>query len=207
MFVTFEGINGSGKSTQAKILFDFLKKQGKDVIITKEPGGGGEFCLQLRRLLCQTKNISKMAEMFVLFASRKEHLDKVILPALDSGKIVICDRYIDSTFAYQCCEDESNIDFVKICHKKIGGLMPDKTIFIDISVKESEYRLAPLIYSQIDSGSNGYKKYDELETEHMQKILNMYRKIASENKDRIISIDGTREIEEIHRDIVKSLGF
>ena len=207
MFITFEGINGSGKSTQAKLLFEHLKKQGKQVILTKEPGGGGEFCMQLRRLLCQTKDISKITEMFILFASRKEHLDKVIIPALKDGKIVICDRYIDSTFAYQCCEDRSNMEFVKLCHEKIGGIMPDKTIFMDISVEESEYRLAPLIYSQIDMGSNGYKKYDELETGHMQKILNMYHFLAEKDSDRIIKIDGTLQVEEISKIILDKLNF
>jgi len=207
MFITFEGINGSGKSTQAKLLFEYLKKKGKNVILTKEPGGGGEFCMQLRKLLCQTKDISSITEMFVLFAARKEHLDKVIVPALKDGKIVICDRYIDSTFAYQCCDDWKKADFVKLCHKEIGGLMPDKTIYMDISVEESEYRLAPLIYLQIDNGNAGYKKYDELETQHMQKILNVYRKLAKENQDRIIKIDGTEQIENITENIIKKLGF
>ena len=206
MFITFEGINGSGKSTQAKMLFEYLKKQGKNVILTKEPGGGGEFCMELRRLLCKTKDISKLTEMFLLFAARKEHIDKLIKPALDEGKIVICDRYIDSTFAYQCCDDWNKSQLVKQLHKEIGGLMPDKTFFMDISVSESEYRLAPLIYeAEIKSG--GYKKYDELTTDHMQKILDIYHKLVNENKDRIVSINGTLPIEMIHAEIIKNLNL
>lgn len=207
MFITFEGINGSGKSTQAKMLFNYLQSIGKDVILTKEPGGGGDFCMQIRRLLCQTNDISKLTEMFLLFAARKEHIDKLISPALSDGKIVICDRYIDSTFAYQCCDDIEKTKLVWQLHNEIGGLMPDKTFFIDISVQESEYRLAPLLYSYINDGNarNGYKKYDELTTEHMQKILNIYHKLAKDNDGRIITIDGMQNIEDIHNQIIHEL--
>ena len=144
MFITFEGINGSGKTTQSKMLFEFLTQKNKKVIITKEPGGGGKFCQEIRKILCTTKNISNLTEMFLLFAARKEHMDKIIKPALEDGIIVICDRYIDSTFAYQCCDDIEQIKLVEYLHDKIEGIMPDKTFFIDISAQESVYRLAPL---------------------------------------------------------------
>ena len=205
MFITFEGINGSGKSTQAKLLYEYLKKQGKNVILTKEPGGGGEFCMELRRLIVKTKDITKLTELFLLYASREEHIKKLIQPSLNEGKIVICDRYIDSSFAYQCCYDWNRAKLVELLHKEVGGLMPDITFFMDISVEESEYRLAPLIYS-FDSGG-GYKKYDELETEHMQKIVDVYHKLAEENKDRIKTIDGTLQQEEIAKKIIEELGF
>ena len=208
MFITFEGINGSGKSTQAKLLFECLKSKGKNVVLTKEPGGGGEFCMELRRLIVQTKDISKLTEMFLLMASRKEHLDKLIKPALAEGKIVICDRYTDSTYAYQCCDDCSKFEFVDLLHKKIGCIKPDITFFIDISVEESEARLAPLLYSNTeDPNRSGYKKYDELESEHMQKILNTYRKLANKQKERIYTIDGTANIEAIQREIIEKLGL
>ena len=211
MFITFEGINASGKSTQAKLLFERLQKQGKDVILTKEPGGLGnfpmkDFCTDIRRLICQTKNISKITEMFLLFASRKEHTDKLIVPALQAGKIVICDRYIDSTYAYQCCYDWNEMNFVSLLHKEIGGLLPDVTFFMDISVELSEYRLAPLISASIEHGDTaGYKKYDELETEHMQKIVNTYRFLAKKNSDRIKTIDGSLSVDEIATIIDKEL--
>ena len=208
MFITFEGINGSGKSTQAKLLFEYLKSKGKDVVLTKEPGGGGEFCMALRKLIVQTKDISKLTEMFLLMASRKEHLDRLIKPSLAEGKIVICDRYTDSTYAYQCCEDYSQFAFVDELHKKIDCIMPDITFYIDISVEESEYRLAPLLYENAEnSDRNGYKKYDELATEHMQKILNTYRKLAKEQNDRIYTIDGTASVEEIQQEIITKLGL
>ena len=208
MFITFEGINGSGKSTQAKMLYDFLVSKHKDVVLTKEPGGGGEFCMELRKLICQTKDISKIAEILILFAARKEHLDKLILPSLNEGKIVICDRYIDSTFAYQCCDDDAEkYDLVNYIFKKTNCLVPDKTFFIDISVEESEYRLAPLLYSYENINNNGYKKFDELKSEHMQKILDTYHYLAKQNINRIKTINGLKTKEEIHQQIIKELGF
>ena len=203
MFITFEGINGSGKSTQANMLFELLKQKGKDVVLTKEPGGGGEFCMELRRIICKTKNISNLTEMFLLFAARKEHIDKVIKPALSNGKIVICDRYIDSTFAYQCCDEPERIALVKHLHKEMGGLMPNKTFFIDIPVSESKRRLEPFLYLIQENE----KKYDKLESEHMQKILDMYRKLADLYSDRITRIDGMLSPEEINKQIIGELKF
>ena len=202
MFITFEGINGSGKSTQAKLLFEYLKSQNKDVVLTKEPGGGGEFCMKLRTLLVQTTDMSKMAELFLLYASRVEHIRKVIKPALEAGKIVICDRYIDSSFAYQCCDNPEREELVKYLHKSIGNLMPDLTFLIDIPVSVSESRLAPLVYEAMVQGE-GSKKYDELATNHMQKILNVYHKLAEENKNRIKVIDGTKDVNDVFEEIKK----
>ena len=204
MFITFEGINCSGKTTQAKKLFNFFKKQNKDVILTKEPGGGGEFCMEIRRIICRTKDISKFTELFLLYASRCEHINKVIQPSLNEGKIVICDRYIDSSFAYQCCDDWNKIDFVKKMHKEIGGLMPDITFFIDISALESEYRLLD-IENNSSNTAVGYKKFDHLEVEQMQKIVNTYRKIAKEDSKRIKTINGTLSENEISKKIIDIL--
>lgn len=206
MFITFEGINGSGKSTQAKLLYEKLLVDGYDVILTKEPSIKNDFCKNLRALLVQTKDISKLTELFILYASRNEHIEKTIKPALQDGKIVICDRYIDSSYAYQCCEQPEIKNLVDTLHNAIGGLMPDITFFIDIPVSVSEERLAPLVYEAMVAGE-GYKKYDELATSHMQKIVNAYKQIATENKDRITTIDGTQSVETIRSkiyDIVKS---
>ena len=201
MFITFEGINGSGKSTQARLLADNLQKLGHDVVLTNEPGGGGEFCMKLRKLIVETKEISKLTELFLLYAARNEHIIKLVQPALEAGKIVICDRYVDSSYAYQCCYDWKNAEFVKTLHDKIGGLMPDLTFMMDITVRESEERLAPLIYSS--TFNEGYKKYDELETEHMQKILDVYHKLADENQDRIVKINGMQAPEDIEKQILE----
>ena len=201
MFITFEGINGSGKTTQSRKLFEYLNGIGKDVVLTKEPGGGGEYCMSLREILLKTKNMSKLAELFLLYSARVEHIKNVIEPALKAGKIVICDRYIDSTFAYQCVGDKEMDEIVEYLNDKIKLVIPDITFLIDIPVSVSESRLAPLVYEAIIKGE-GYKKYDEIETSNMQKIVDSYRKIATNNSDRVKIIDGTLDKNEIHKKIV-----
>ena len=201
MFITFEGINGSGKTTQSRKLFEYLNGIGKDVVLTKEPGGGGEYCMSLREILLKTKNMSKLAELFLLYSARVEHIKNVIGPALKAGKIVICDRYIDSTFAYQCVGDKEMDEIVEYLNDKIKLVIPDITFLIDIPVSVSESRLAPLVYEAIIKGE-GYKKYDEIETSNMQKIVDSYRKIATNNSDRVKIIDGTLDKNEIHKKIV-----
>ena len=205
MFITFEGINGSGKTTQSRKLFEYLNGIGKDVVLTKEPGGGGEYCMSLREILLKTKNMSKLAELFLLYSARVEHIKNVIGPALKAGKIVICDRYIDSTFAYQCVGDKEMDEIVEYLNDKIKLVIPDITFLIDIPVSVSESRLAPLVYEAIIKGE-GYKKYDEIETSNMQKIVDSYRKIATNNSDRVKIIDGTLDKNEIHKKIVSIVG-
>ena len=205
MFITFEGINGSGKTTQSRKLFEYLNGIGKDVVLTKEPGGGGKYCMSLREILLKTKNMSKLAELFLLYSARVEHIKNVIGPALKAGKIVICDRYIDSTFAYQCVGDKEMDEIVEYLNDKIKLVIPDITFLIDIPVSVSESRLAPLVYEAIIKGE-GYKKYDEIETSNMQKIVDSYRKIATNNSDRVKIIDGTLDKNEIHKKIVSIVG-
>ena len=205
MFITFEGINGSGKTTQSRKLFEYLNGIGKDVVLTKEPGGGGKYCMSLREILLKTKNMSKLAELFLLYSARVEHIKNVIEPALKAGKIVICDRYIDSTFAYQCVGDKEMDEIVEYLNDKIKLVIPDITFLIDIPVSVSESRLAPLVYEAIIKGE-GYKKYDEIETSNMQKIVDSYRKIATNNSDRVKIIDGTLDKNEIHKKIVSIVG-
>ena len=201
MFITFEGINGSGKSTQVKLLHKYFLENGKTSILTKGIGGGGEFCMEVRRILCTTKNIDNLTELFLLYASRNEHVKNVLLPAIKEGKHIVCDRYVDSSYAYQCNGNAKMVELLKTFHKAIQAPMPDITFFIDIPVAVSETRLAPLVYDAMVQGA-GYKKYDEIKTEEMQKIVNNYKKLAALFPDRIYRIDGTKTIKDIHNEIV-----
>ena len=201
MFITFEGINGSGKSTQVKLLHKYFLENGKTSILTKGIGGGGEFCMEIRRILCTTKSIDNLTELFLLYASRNEHVKNVLLPAIQEGKHIVCDRYVDSSYAYQCNGDAKMVELLKIFHKAIKAPIPDITFFIDIPVSVSEARLAPLVYDAMVQGA-GYKKYDEIKTEDMQKIVNNYKKLADLFPDRIYRIDGTKSIKDIHNEIV-----
>ena len=201
MFITFEGINGSGKSTQVKLLHKYFLENGKASILTKGIGGGGEFCMEIRRILCTTKSIDNLTELFLLYASRNEHVKNVLLPAIKEGKHIVCDRYVDSSYAYQCNGNAEMVALLKTFHRAIKAPMPDITFFIDIPVSVSETRLAPLVYDAMVQGA-GYKKYDEIKTEEMQKIVNNYKKLAELLPDRIYRIDGTKTIKDIHNEII-----
>lgn len=201
MFITFEGINGSGKSTQVELLYKYFLKNGKRSILTKGIGGGGDFCMEIRKILCTTKDIDNLTELFLLYASRNEHVKNVILPAIKEEKIIICDRYIDSSYAYQCNGDEKMVELLRIFNIAIKAPMPDITFFIDIPVSISETRLAPLVYDAMVQGI-GYKKYDEIDAVRMQKIVDNYKQLANIFPNRIYRIDGTRSVKDIHNEIV-----
>ena len=195
MFITFEGINGCGKSTQSKMLVKALIDTGFDVVQTKEPGGGTEFCKEIRRSILFHPEISTKTELFAFYADRNEHLEKVILPALKNNKIVVCDRYVDSTYAYQCYgENAGNEQFISTLHSIAGNVMPDITFLIDISVEESTRRIAEWI-------ATSEKKYDLMPEKTLQEIRSAYLKLAEKFKDRIVLINGERSKQEVFQDI------
>ncbi len=134
LFITFEGIEGCGKTTQSKLLYDTLKKQNLDCMLTREPGGTslGE---KIRGLLLHSDGIkiSDRSELFLFEASRSQIVKEVITPALKSGKIVICDRFSDATFSYQGYGGKIPIEIIRtLDHAATGGLKPDLTILLDI---------------------------------------------------------------------------
>ena len=137
MFITFEGIEGSGKSTQRELLIDYLKGQGIPFVVTREPGGT-EFGVHLREVLLSkdSRITNNRSELFLFAADRTEHINQIIKPALNEGKWVICDRYIDSTFAYQYGgRQHSKADILDII-RLTDAPEPDLTFFMDVSVEE-----------------------------------------------------------------------
>ncbi len=145
MFIVLEGCDGSGKSTQARLLEESLKEKGFKTVLTREPGGS-PFAEDTRNLIFQSKGIDYMVELLLFNAARRDHLQKVVLPSIQNGSIVICDRYIGSTFAYQCSGFELTDDYINkledrvILEKQIELLhktfcfnkQPDITIYLDI---------------------------------------------------------------------------
>jgi dTMP kinase len=197
-FVTFEGIEGSGKTTQINLFANFLEKNNYDYLITREPGGTfiGD---QIRAILLNPKNIKMdpITEIFLYTASRVQHLAELIKPALAAGKIVVCDRFIDSTLAYQGYGRGISINFIEELNRLIlDGVEPDLTFLLDIPPEIGVPR-ARMVKN--DSCSlNG----DRIERENMdfhQRVRMGYLRIAAENPERIKIINGNRPADEINK--------
>lgn len=198
-FITFEGIEGSGKSTQSKKLYEFLLSKKSDTILTREPGGT-KASEKIREILISDEidKLEAKTELFLNFAARLEHVEKLIKPALAENKIVISDRFFDSTFAYQGSAfglDNSLVQEVK--QMTIGDFAPDITFLIDVPVEHAFARIQ-------DRASNN--RYEKLGLEFHQKVRNGFLKLADENA-RIVLIDGTKTPQEIFEKIIKFLGI
>jgi dTMP kinase len=189
MFVSFEGADGSGKSTQAELLRDTLVAQGREVVLTREPGGT-ELGERARELVLNGPSMGAWAEAALYAASRAEHVDAVIRPALDRGAIVVCDRYIDSSLAYQGVGRELGVDAVLELNLAVtGGLLPDVTFLL-------------LIDPDIAAGR--FDESDRLEREGtalQAKVDAAYRDLAGRFPERIVTVNADRTPDEIREEI------
>ncbi len=195
LFITFEGLDGSGKTTQMKILSDYLKNLGFDVVTTIEPGGT-KIGRKIREILLDKENhgISSRAETLLFLASRAELVSEVISPALKEGKIVLCDRFFDSTVVYQgIARGLGEKEILKMNLWATGGIVPDITFLLSVKVSKGKKRM----YA-------ADKKTDRIELEKdsfKEKIYKGYLDIAKKNKERIVVIDGEDSIENISEEI------
>jgi len=183
MFITFEGIDGAGKSTQISLLTSFLQENGIEYVLTREPGGC-EISEQIRDLILSTKsNLGGVGELFLYFAARAEHIRQVIKPALEAGKWVICDRFADSTFAYQGAGRGLDVAKMKeINDFAADGISPDLTILLDISVETSLER-------RIARGKSA-DRLEQNSIDFFEKVRNSFLKIAESEPKRFLVIDG-----------------
>ncbi len=196
MFITFEGIEGSGKSTQIQLLKDSLKKEGLSVEVLREPGTTqlGE---KIRNVFLEKTNekVDPMTEAFLLYASRK-HLDQNFLQKhLKNKSVVIADRYSDATIAYQCFGKGLDRDFVRYIHEKSDLLSPDLTFYMDITAEASKTR--------IDN-----RELDRMESESIDffnKVRLGYLEIAKLNPDRIIILDAEQSVKDLQNTIFKEV--
>ncbi len=196
-FITFEGIEGCGKSTQVKKLQQYFIDNNIDFVTTREPGGVS-FSEQIRNILLSSSNnsISAKTELLLNFASRIEHIDKKIKPALKLNKKVICDRFFDSTFAYQGYAmglDLSQIELIKKI--SIGDFAPDITFLIDLPIETACER--------IKNRSNN-NRYDEMSFSFHEKVRQGFLDLAN-NNSRIFIIDGLQNIDDISNKIIQKL--
>ncbi|HET7568831.1 MAG TPA: dTMP kinase [Gaiellaceae bacterium] len=189
MFVTFEGADRSGKSTQAELLRDALRAEGREVVLTREPGGT-ELGEHVRRLVLDGPQMGAWAEAALFAASRAQHVEEVIRPALERGAVVVCDRYVDSSLAYQGIARGLGVDAVLQLNLEVtGGLLPDATVLLLLDPEAAAARAG---------------RPDRLEREGaglQERVDAAYRELAGRFPDRILVVDGARDPETIAQEI------
>lgn len=194
-FITFEGIDGCGKTTQAELLANNLKRSGKRVVFTREPGGT-EISERIRLILLDMRSSAmfELAELFLYMASRAQLVREVVLPALYDDCIVICDRFTDSTLAYQGYGRGLDIDIITyLGNIATGGLIPDITILLDIDLSEANRRKRDLL-----------QPLDRLEYSDIsfhQKVRAGYLEIARRNPERFLVLDGSESVAVIEQKV------
>ncbi len=194
LFITFEGIEGCGKSTQARMLKEFLLREGKRVFLTREPGGP-KIAEKIREILLSVENKKMLpqTEVLLYMAARSQHTGEWIIPELEKGKIVISDRYYDSTFAYQGAArkiDGKLIDTIR--RYATFGLVPDITFLVDLP---EEIGLSRILA----------KDADRLEQESMEfhkKVREGFLDLANKEPERFVVLDGNKSIKEIHKNVI-----
>jgi dTMP kinase len=193
VFVSFEGADGSGKSTQAELLRAALAAEGRDVVLTREPGGT-ELGEAVRGLVLDGPEMGAWAEAALFAASRAEHVEEVIRPALERGADVVCDRYVDSSLAYQGIARGLGVEAVLQLNLAVtGGLLPDVTF---------------LLILDPDVATNRQAESDRLEREGAElqaKVDAAYRELARRFAERIVVIDAARAPDEIAREVRERL--
>lgn len=193
-FITFEGIEGCGKSTQTKLLQQYLKEKNRKVFLTREPGGP-KISEEIRRVLLSTENKEMLprTEILLYMASRSQHTGEWIIPHLEQGFFVISDRYFDSTIAYQGAARKIPRNIIDtLTDFATFGLKPDLTFLVDLP--------AEIGLSRIEA-----KKADRLEQESLafhQEVRKGFLDLARQESDRFVILDGRKSIAEIHQDIV-----
>jgi dTMP kinase len=194
MFITFEGVDGSGKSTQVRLLAEQLRGEGRDVLATREPGGTS-FGEKVRELILGDDELAPWAEAALFMAARAQLVDQVIRPALARGQDVLCDRYLDSSLAYQGLARGLGVERVlEINLAATGHLLPDRTFLI----------VLPLDQASLRRGS----KPDRIEREgddFVAHVDSAYRELAGIFAQRIVTVDGDRPPEEVAKEIREQL--
>lgn len=193
LFITFEGADGCGKTTQIELLDKYLRGKGKETLLTREPGAKG-LGVKLREILLNYDGeVSPQCESFLFLADRAQHIDCIIKPAIKDGKIILCDRHTDSTVAYQGYGRGLDLDRINMLNNiATGGFKPDLTIVFDIDVETSMLRVG--------------KVKDRMESagvEFFNKVRQGYLEIAKKEPQRVKVINSSDTIENIHKQVVE----
>jgi dTMP kinase len=196
-FITFEGAEFSGKSTQSRMLHEHFINSGIKAILTREPGGTS-FGEIVRELFIKSENLASETELMLNMAARSEHINKVIVPAMNVGINIICDRFIDSTAVYQGIVGGLGVEKILDFHNKLfNNIMPNLTFFLDI---EPEVALMRRV-----SRGEEVNRFDSQNLKYHTAIYKGFQEVARSYPDRVISIDGDLPVEEIHNLIIGHL--
>ena len=201
IFITFEGIEGSGKSTQISLLADYLSDRGIPFVSTREPGGS-DIGKKIRKLLLGTENsdITSRTELLLYAADRAQHMEQVVLPSLDIGKIVLCDRFSDATIAYQGYGRGLDLKLIDSLNSlATGGVSPDLTYLIDCPV---ETGISRALRRGETEGSDEMRFEKEALSFH-QKVREGYRMLWKNEPSRVKLLDGTMAPQDIQKSIIK----
>ncbi|MGD0061707.1 MAG: dTMP kinase [Verrucomicrobiia bacterium] len=207
VFITLEGLDGSGKTTQIKRLAAWLSRRGQEAVVLRQPGGTttGD---RIRQILLDSRSVrvAPMAEMALMFADRAQAIAEVIQPALDAGRIVVCDRFTDSTEAYQGGGRELGSDIVLRMHRIVcGGLEPDLTILLlpgfEASLARARRRNDRV---EVETGSSE-GRFEQEKDAFFRRVWEKYREIAARERERVVLIEGDLSIDEVHEQIVEAV--
>lgn len=204
MFITFEGIEGCGKTTQMRRLKERLRAQGVPFVPTLEPGGT-EIGKKVRQILLDSGNrsLTPLAELLLYSADRAQHVEEVIRPALDQGKWVICDRYFDATVAYQGWARGQDMNLIRFLNGKVtGGISPDVTFLLDCPV---EIGLSRALKRNEEQGGVGQDRFEKEKIAFHQEVRKAYLTLAGEDPKRFAVIDATMGVEDVEREIYRRI--
>jgi dTMP kinase len=195
MFITIEGPDGSGKTTQVSLLAEAIRRAGYDLVVTREPGGT-EIGDQVRQVIMDLKNkqMFPATEILLFQASRAQLVRELVLPSLKAGKVVLCDRYADSTLAYQGYGHQTDLAQLRgIIDFATGGLKPDLTLYLDIDAEEGLRRRT--------GEEDEWNRMDDYALEFHQRVRDGYHKMIAAEPERWVVIDGGRSVEKVKEDL------
>lgn len=199
IFITLEGGDGAGKTTQIRLLSEVLRAQGRDVVLTREPGGTPE-AEKIRDFLVRRDggNWTPMAECLLLYAARQMHVENLIKPALTEGKVVISDRFADSTRAYQSFGHGLPLETIESLNRiSLGDFAPDLTFILDLPVDVGMARAG----KRLADDNSQEDRFERMGAKFHERLRQGFLEIARRDSDRCVVIDATRSVEEIAADI------
>jgi len=206
-FLTFEGLDGSGKTTQIRRLTAWLAERNLQHVVTRQPGGTptGD---RIRALLLDSKStgLSPLTELAMMFADRAQCIQEVISPALAAGQIVICDRFTDSTEAYQGGGRELGSEIVLELHRLLcGNLQPDLTILLLPNLKASLRRARHRNIRETQTSGTDESRFEKEQDEFFRRVHKKYCEIAAREPSRVVEIEGSRGIEQVHQRVITAI--